>query len=201
MKHIVVQLSGKQGSGKSTVARLLRTRLEADGYAVVDHSYARVIYLMHDEILGLIARHARIEVPAKSGELLQLLGTWGRKLFGEDIWVNTVKNNVAITQSNYDAQEDSPLKGVVHLISDCRFTNEACAFSGPVYRLECPEETRKARVEATPGQNWRLNTTHESEVGLDYFLGFRMRLDSERGSSEAIASMIVHDINGFMEEK
>lgn len=165
MSNQIILISGKQGSGKSSLAECLEEMVNARGreYIADQFSFAAPIYDMHNACLNVL-KHAKIAVPKKDGRLLQLLGTeWGRKIYGDDIWVNIVKNEIG---NFFTAMEDFSHK--VAVISDCRFKNELYGFNNTIrVRLECDEETRKKRILNTPGQNWREDQTHPSEIDLD----------------------------------
>jgi hypothetical protein len=199
MKFMVVQVSGKQGAGKDATAESVRKVLEAHGIGVSRHSYAKVLYDMQDVVLSIMSRYEVVN--KKEGGLLQKIGEWGRARFGEDVWLNIVRkdishiNEVLVSVKKYDVRVPG---AHVHIISDCRFPNELKGHHGNmVYRLECPEEIRKARILATPGQNWRENTKAESEIALDGtpYSEFRLVLDSSVHSVEEITKAIVGDIH------
>lgn len=98
----------------------------------------------------------------KDGPLLQFLGTeWGRKTYGDAVWVNALRGRVEIEKlkRNNDAAR------LITIISDCRFENEFDAFPEALrIRLVCSEAERKLRAEM-----WRENTQHPSETGLDLY--------------------------------
>lgn len=199
MKSMVIQTSGKQGSGKTSTAEGVAKVLEAHGLGVSMHSYAKVIYNMADAVLPIMARYK--PVPKKDGALLQKLGEWGRANYGEDVWLDIVRqdirhiNEVLRSVNNFDKRVPTAM---VHIISDCRFPNELRGHTGQmVYRLECPEEIRKARILATPGQNWRENTNAESEIALDGtpYSEFRLVMDTSRSSLEEVIKAIVGDVH------
>ena len=82
--------------------------------------------------------------------------------------------------------------GIISVVSDTRFPNELEAFPGAVtVRLDCPEEIRKARILATPGQNWRENTNHPSETGLDHITNWNFRFDTSQLTTEQCAGRIL----------
>lgn len=199
MKSIVVQISGKQGSGKTTLAHSLMNQLMSDSLFVCHHIYAKVIYEMHDAVLAIMRRYG--EVPRKDGRLLQVLGTeWGRTVYGPDVWVNVIRQEVARLDREL-SNTLVPVQGIVHIISDCRMPNEHAAFPGALtYRLSCPDEIRKERVLATPGQSWREGN-HPSESALDSCTDFTRIFPTHLVSVEEITRVIVGDIKLKLEEK
>lgn len=201
MKNLVVQISGKQGSGKSSLADSLQKKLERDNILVVQHSYARVLYQMHSSVLAIMSRYKN--VPAKDGRLLQVLGTdWGREVYGSNVWVDIVRKEIEHVNALQASQatlafSHAPL-GLVHLISDCRFPNEASAFTFTI-RLDCPEPVRRERILATPGQSWR-EKPHESETALDNYEDFHSRFRTDLMSVEEITNLVSNDIHHCLAE-
>lgn len=164
--HQVVLISGKQGSGKSSLADNLRTAIyqrKIKGLFPHRLNFADVIYEMHDSILGLMKFHG-VKLPheEKDGDLLQLLGTdWGRNKIGPDVWVQVAQSKVKkiIEMRNYESAKH------VFIFGDCRFENEVKSFQNALtVRLACPVKERKARVSM-----WRENQMHASEISLDAF--------------------------------
>lgn len=159
MSKQVVLLSGKQGSGKSTIQDLLFLKCSRIGF---DHgarlNFADALYLLHDQVISTLNNEFGIEYrTTKDRVLLQLLGTeWGRTVLGSDIWIRILKNRVEQLQDN-----------VLAIVGDCRFENEFDAFPNALrVRLTAGEHTRKART-----KSWGENTNHPSEIGLDSYSG------------------------------
>lgn len=185
MKHTVILISGKQGSGKSSTADLVAQILESDGLKTYRTRYAKVLYMMHDAVRD-IGRKYGIDFPDKNGPLLQYLGTEVvRNNFGEDSWVNCLKTELK------ELKEPSFV-----IIDDCRFVNELKAFdNNPNFdvlkvRLEASREVRKARTNA-----WRDNDSHPSETGLDNFINdFNFVINTEVGGPLDTANMIVAEL-------
>lgn len=155
----VVILSGKQGSGKTTLQKALVEawyRKHRKGALVVN--FADIIYQMHDEVLKILHQYWPDRGLVKDGPLLQMLGTdWGRKTIDEDIWVKCLRRKI----EKVFRESNSPNDLVI--IGDCRFINEFHAFPEALrVRLDASRETRKARVSM-----WRENEMHPSEIGLD----------------------------------
>lgn len=157
MKRIVL-ISGKQGSGKTTLARLLQEELAH----VCLMKFADPLYAMHDAVYSTLSTYGVKKPQRPDGTLLQLLGTdWGRVCLGPDIWSSIAAARVSEALCGGSA---------IVVIDDLRFPNELTAFDRSqtlLVRLECPEATRAMRAE-----KWRNLTSHPSEIGLDEFQGW-----------------------------
>lgn len=125
----IIALTGLAGSGKSTAA----------DYLIAVHGFTRVRFAgplkAMMRALGLSDRHIEGDMKEVPHEMLcgktprqamQTLGTeWGRKLIGDDFWINTW---------HQDAGRHSRV-----VVDDCRFPNEAAAvrkLGGEVWRIE-----------------------------------------------------------------
>jgi hypothetical protein len=153
----LVLLSGKQGSGKTTLQKaLVEAWLAKHGTIAPVLNFADVLYEMHDEVLRVLHKWWPKRDIVKDGPLLQMLGTdWGRKTVDENIWVKILQVRAGMV---YHAQPNALV-----IVGDCRFENEFDAFPEALrIRLECPEPVRKERCAM-----WRENTAHPSEVSLD----------------------------------
>ena len=180
---MIIMISGKQGSGKSTITSVLLRSLSNDGFFAEECRFAGAIYDMHNFCLSYIKQRG-IQVPDKDGKLLQFLGTdWARKQYGENIWVDLLKTGI-LNDNHND----------FYIISDCRFENEFDAFPEAFrVRLECPEEIRKNRA-----HGWRENTEHPSETGLDGYAAdhmFDLYINTSVVPAEDCARVILSDYN------
>lgn len=166
-KEIIVKISGKQGSGKTSIARELVTRFNLkNDWEAFELRFAGGLYQMHNQIRDTF-RFYGVDAPEKDGELLQMLGLWARKKYGEDVWVKMCSGAITnLRETRIAYADDNPNYDLVNLlivISDCRFRNEFDLYPEALrVRLECPEEIRKTRAES-----WRDNTDHQSETDLD----------------------------------
>lgn len=154
---MIILISGKMGSGKSTLTENLLTTLRELSYLAMSIKFADPLYEMHSRVLSVLVEYG-VPTPKKDGLLLQQLGTeWGRKAYGENIWVDLAKKKV---ESFMDG--DKPNRRVA-IIDDCRFKNELFGFPEALkVRLVCDRDARKSRTDA-----WRENEMHQSEVDLD----------------------------------
>jgi len=169
-KSLVLFISGKQGSGKTTLASNLSNWLLGDDrFWLYNLKFADPLYEMHNAIYGVLERYGQAKPVKTDGTLLQILGTeWGRKCVHPDLWVNILKSRVI------DAlKSDLWPRHKIVIVDDARLQNEVECFDKYQglevikLRLECNEGFRKARAE-----KWRENTMHLSEVALDAYHGF-----------------------------
>jgi phosphomevalonate kinase len=179
----IVMISGKQGSGKTTISDALAARL---GGAAIRLRFAQPLYEMHNAVLSILAAYGMARPGlVKDGPLLQILGTeWGRNTIDPDIWVRCIQNKVAEIGKKF--QE------AVVIVDDMRFRNEFDAFSALKIRLECPREIRKARC-----STWRDNENHQSEIDLDEYSDswlFNLYLETEQMPVQLCVDHIVRNI-------
>lgn len=155
---LVVLISGKQGSGKTTTAQVLEESLRAEGINVVRLRFASVIYEMHDAVLSILGKYGvkRPEL-VKDGPLLQLLGTeWGRGTIGPNVWIDCAYGKLRSTETPKD-------KDTVFIFDDLRFKNERESFPlAWAVRLNADGATRRERCSM-----WRDNEHHPSEIDFD----------------------------------
>jgi hypothetical protein len=156
----IILISGKQGSGKTTIANELIRQLKVlrFDYAGTE-KFAETLYEMHDYLLNrmeTLTGNPRIK---KDGRLLQVLGTdWGRNNFGVNVWCDILKRKMDKLTWSIGSKR-------LIIIDDCRFENEFDTFPEALrVRLEAPEEIRKLRCPA-----WREDVNHASETGLDSY--------------------------------
>ncbi len=194
----IILLSGKQGSGKSTLTQEL-IGLFSKAH-VNEFKFAETIYSIHNYARELLKKFG-IEHPdhlkIKDGKMLQWLGTeWGRGTYGEDVWTKCTRGEISGFFELYS------VKPKIAVISDCRFKNEFAEFPDALrVRLECSEFVRRDRCE-----QWRTNTTHPSEVDLDGHSAdglFDVTFYTEHVSSRNIAQLIKAqlDKNVWMEKR
>lgn len=184
MKHNIIMISGKQGSGKSTIMDAVIKLANFRGMSAMDVRFAETIYNIHDYIRETL-RFRGIERPDKDGRLLQLLGTeWGRETIHPDIWVRALLgyiNNVAPV----------PKANQLFVISDCRFRNEFDLIEAFKVRLEANKDIRKGRCEG-----WRDTDSHISETDLDDYSAegkFDLTINTESTNPVDVAELILKE--------
>lgn len=153
---LIVLISGKQGSGKTTAAQYIRNYFDELDFETHRMRFAEPLYKMHNKIYEVMQEYGFKKPPIKDGPLLQLLGTeWGRNTIDKDIWAKACFNKVSKVVG----------ENVVVTIEDCRFENELDIFSNALkIRLVASPSARRERCSA-----WRENETHQSEIGLDEY--------------------------------
>lgn len=198
MKQIVL-LSGKQGSGKTTLCNNLFRSYTKNGTFVRVINFADTIYEIHNFALGVLKRYGIERDIVKDGPLLQLLGTeWARKTISENIWVEITQNRIDQMYQQFKTLYTKQ----VFVVGDCRFKNELeCIPEALRVRLECPKPVRKERCSA-----WRENDTHPSEIDLDDWVEtgkFDMYFNTQTQTSEHCATMIAAqlDKNTWLEKR
>lgn len=169
---MIVLISGKQGSGKTTlsnkmmeIARINRTYAWQGGFAKAMRMIAST--------MTTVAKGQGCPVPDKveNRELMNFIATeWGRGI-DPDFWIPPV-----VEDYKRIAQMWKKHPFFLYIIDDFRCMNEAHAFDrlDDVFRirLECPEEIRKQRA-----KYWG-DPEHFSEVDLDGYTNFDLDLDT-----------------------
>lgn len=160
---IVLAISGKIGSGKTTLEGLLREHFGNDhveSYAFADglkESYCAIFAAARDDVYTIEGKTRLVpELGCTVGKFLQDYGNHGRQ-FNEKLWMFRIGRAIA---------QDKPR---VAIITDCRFPNEAQyikSIGGKVIRLERPADL--IPVECAQGRD----PMHTSETALDYYKDF-----------------------------
>jgi len=144
----LIGISGKMGTGKSTVAQHLKLK----GYE--EYRFSSVIKDMVAVLLNVSPDWLEDEEFKKQTSfgvtnrfILQTLGTdWGRQMIDENIWVNATFNRIRSPKA---------------IISDVRFPNEADAIlskGGVIIRIERDREVGDPK-----------DRLHPSETALDNY--------------------------------
>lgn len=121
-QKLIIGISGKMGSGKSTISSLLKEGFGINGAKVEIMSLAGPIYKAQD----LLYKEYGLELEGdKDRDLLIAVGLWGRNR-SEDFWLDQLAKDMI--QSDAD----------VIICDDVRFKNEADFFSrnGFLFRID-----------------------------------------------------------------
>jgi len=166
---MIIGLCGLAGSGKDTVAKILRDRR---GFACV--SFAAPIYRAVAAITGLSVeelqdrrvKESRLPwLDASPRTLLQTLGTeWGRDIVDADIWIKLAM------------REAAGLKNAV--LTDVRFANEAQAVKeagGFVWRVVRPAAVLDGLAAEHSSEaglpDWLIDDVIDNATSLDWLVG------------------------------
>lgn len=174
----IIALSGKQGSGKTTTAKMLKEALQSKGVEVRMMKFADPLYDMQNAIQEILGRYG-VGMKVPDGKLLQLLGTeWGRSTLSDTIWADILIERIKLVTGE---------KTVV-IVDDTRFPNELVALQflkAFTVRLEAGEGARKVRAE-----KWRDRTDHPSEIALDGY-SFDLLADTEKHKAATVVNCIL----------
>lgn len=199
MIRILITLTGKQGSGKSSLAQGLheclmqRLGLET-GYRVVSGVRETTIAGPLYEISAFIDSEIRGVAHEKNGKLLQGIGDAYRSAFGESSLIEHAMSAISLSHAEMD-----PLAVVV---SDARLPSEVAAFRqyaekiGAVFvavSLTADQDLRKART-----KSWREETQHKTESAMDAAADgfFDVTLDTGVLSKEQTLQTVMSVLNG-----
>lgn len=199
----IVLISGRQGSGKTTLQRSLAFHGSDHFDDIFNINFADALYEMHDSVLNVLKSKGITPPHKKDGVLLQLLGTnWGRTVLGENVWVDLLRSKITGLKEFYEPGV-ADFRDQLIIIADARFRNEFDGFPDALrVRLIADEETRKARTDS-----WRENTKHPSEIDLDSYQlhgKFDMYFDTTEGqdSPDHCAQLIMAQLKkGNWKEK
>ena len=178
----IILISGKQGSGKTSLAKGLIQNIP-NSYHL---KFADPLYEMH-ESLRAVANKYNIQFDQKEGKLLQYLGTeWGRITKGHNVWVDAMTSRVAKIYADCE-------KIPTIIIDDARFENEFDAFPDAFsIRLRASSAARKIRADG-----WRDTENHPSEVGLDDYVTqgkFKLNINTEEMTKEQTLQFVLSKI-------
>jgi hypothetical protein len=185
---MIILLSGKQGAGKTQLAKLLSQSLPQ----LAIFKFADPLYKLHDIIFKTLQDEYGVTITPPQNhnksttidaKLLQVLGTdWGRATYGGRFWAD-----IAASRVHHAACD-------LALFDDLRFMEEIEAFPPHkriTVRLNAPETVRFRRAE-----KWRDLTNHASEVSLDDYTGWDLVFDtSAEGSLEDACRIVIKHLN------
>jgi molybdopterin-guanine dinucleotide biosynthesis protein len=151
---MIVLVSGKMGSGKTTLCEKLATISRQRGYAISRVSFEEPIYRAHDAAISIMnASGWNID---QDIHLIRAL---------RDEWLHKHHEGKLIDMVKTQCQNFSAAnKKAVLVVDDMRFKNQFDAFPDAVkIRMVCDEPVRRSRAV------WWGHQDHESETGLDEY--------------------------------
>lgn len=160
MSPHIVALTGMAGSGKSTAAGYLASQFgfRIEKFAGPLKDMLRAIGLSEEEIEGEDKHYpSDILLGRTPRHAMQTLGTdWGRKLIGEDFWVQLWK--------------DRAVQHRLVVVDDCRFLNEAQAvheLGGRIIRIHRPHQEIDNYVAAHASEQQAKTLPYDFEIAND----------------------------------
>jgi hypothetical protein len=185
---LVVLISGKQGSGKTTLRENLISKISHDLaiLTTVEHySFARPVYDAAAAVQAALHEKYGLTILQKDRALLQVIGTeWGRSSRGENVWVDCAREFVSRSKAD------------IIVIDDCRFPNELLAeFGCPTLkvRLNASLEVRALRAQSAGGH------AHPSESALDDHEGeFDMAIDTQEVGATLAAECVEEAVQALL---
>ena len=191
---MLVMISGKQGSGKTTLANALQTYWAQRGHASWITQFEKPAQEIHDAIYMIGKRYDVLPPMDKDEDLIQLIyHTWGRSK-DKDIWTRALKKYIDKVTADWRRKE------LIHftIIDDLKYRNCFDAFPEALtIRLECTDSVRMERSEH------RRNHLHPSEVDLDpYAAGgkFDIVVDTSKETEEESVKRITDYVNNRLNE-
>jgi len=166
-----IALSGKIGSGKTTIAQYL-----ASHYAAETFSFAKKLK-SNLEIIGVAHDALYHTKPPLVRELMQIYGQVMRQQ-DADWWVREVIDDVRRYDDGYTP---------VAVIDDLRFKNEAILLQREGFTL--------VRVTCTDDQHNDYVDTDVSEVDLDDWSPWDFEIEAKRGDIHTLISQVDSMIN------
>lgn len=182
---LILGISGKQGSGKTTAANYICEILESTELLDVKHfTYASGLYELSRLVHSSVVSMTGVTVPWKKDRLLlQSLGEYTRSL-DPDIWSNHLVQKIL--------QDKRPHRNRVVVISDLRYKNEFARLKSleadnckvVIVRLNCSDTIRSNRASAY------ASADHISEIDLDDAI-FDLEIDTHKNSVRTTAYLIL----------
>ena len=169
---MIIMISGKQGSGKTTLANNLCVKARMSRIYAHPAGFAKAMRVVASG-MEICAKGQGCPLPEKmeTRELMNFIATdWGRKM-DPDFWIPPVRRDIKSIQNIWKTQ---PFYMIT--IDDFRCKNEAHALDDldDIFRirLSCPQKYRQKRA-----KYWG-DPDHCSEVDLDDYDNFDLKLDT-----------------------
>lgn len=178
---VIVLISGKHHSGKSTLAAKLRAQFNS--YSTEIESYAKPIRSLYRTVCADFLAQG-ITLPEKDRTFYHLIGhVWGRSHLNKNLWVDMLIERIRPKPlHNYD----------LVIIDDWRYPNEfECLveqeFANTIVkvRVDCPLDIIYARSSKDT-----YDPKLESECALDNYLAFDLRIRGEKDDQEKFKFLV-----------
>lgn len=174
-QKILIGISGKMGSGKSTISHMLKAAFE-DNMKVEIMSLSKPIYKAQD----LLYKEFGLTLEGdKDRDLLIAIGLWGRAK-SSDFWLEQMAK--MITESSAD----------VIICDDVRFENEADFFDRLGFLVRIEGEQRGDNVD-------KKRSTDSTEIALDNY-DFKNRVSNKQIPSD-MCKQIAEMMGGSNEQE
>lgn len=186
--QIIIGISGKLGSGKDTVANIIKATdptFQSKAYA---YKLKQIVSILTscsiEDTMTQEGKNTYIpEFELTIGQMLQQLGTNVlREGFNKNVWINALMLELSKSKGNY-------------IITDCRFKNEADAIKnagGFLIRVNRPDNPI--------ARNSNRDLSHPSETDMDDYTGFDAVIENdadleslENKVKELISSILVNN--------
>lgn len=172
-----IALAGKKFSGKSTLEKALRHRLELD-YSVSTISVAQPLKE------GLHRMGVRTDGPYKDAQAMQDIGDYFRRR-NPDWWINLLLEDIDTLIEYYPAQ--------AVIVSDVRYPNEAVRLQERGFRLVRLHVIRKQQDQRAHERGEVFTdaiASHPSETALDGYGDYDLILGHDRTPEQQLASVM-----------
>lgn len=194
MSNKIILISGKMGSGKDTVARMLQKKLEAAGWKVYQKKYAQYLkemcatsfkpliedlnreFLEHD--LGFFVTKEENWYENKNFITRRILQIVGTDLFRNHVDKNFWTNHLAL-EITHDINH-SPSVDNIFIISDWRFRSEMELIDmvNKYYGLVSKFDVESVLINVKRKLDHDNTGKHSSENDLNDFTGFDFVIDN-----------------------
>lgn len=163
---VIIGVSGKAGSGKTTFANFLKDEFKNRSISACVINYADLVKFISKEYFGWNG-----EKDEWGRTLIQTVGTeFGRNKTDINIWVDLVIQCVSVLKNAYD----------VMIIGDCRFPNEIERWS------EKGQDMISIRIDRTNYDTvlTKAQQAHASETALDDYGSFDYHVENSGSLKE-----------------
>lgn len=166
MTNTIILLSGKQGSGKTTLMNMLSYTLSNTlGMKTMTTHVANGVYKVADTIYDALLRPQNER--AKDRKLLQTIAEYYKTKYGEQLWIDQILKDVIrffeVEGNNYVCIDGIRFPYEIEAV---RNIGSSKGYRVIVINLTCSEEVRRSRCTAYG------NDIHISEIALDDYKEF-----------------------------